>query len=128
VSRRVFVYGSLLRGEAHHGRLAGATFLGDARTEAAFELYDLGEYPALVEGGSIAVVGELYAVPPRVLLELDAFEEHPHVYRRAAIRLEHGERAHAYLFPAALVAARPPIPGGDWRAWSAQLVEPRPEG
>ena len=34
----IFVYGSLLRGGDNHGTLARATFLGEARTEAAFDL------------------------------------------------------------------------------------------
>jgi gamma-glutamylcyclotransferase (GGCT)/AIG2-like uncharacterized protein YtfP len=122
VLRLVFVYGSLLSGEVNHERLAGARYLGDARTEPAFELVDLGPYPALVRGGATSVVGELYGVPTALLVELDTFEEHPHIYRRAPICLDDGRRAHAYLFPSALAATHPRIPSGSWRARSAGLV------
>jgi gamma-glutamylcyclotransferase (GGCT)/AIG2-like uncharacterized protein YtfP len=60
---RLFVYGTLRRGEANHHRLAQATFLGEARTRPEFRLVDLGRFPGLLPGGSTAVVGEVYDVP-----------------------------------------------------------------
>jgi gamma-glutamylaminecyclotransferase len=111
----LFVYGSLLRGEINHGRLAGASFLREARTEPAFDLVDLGPYPALVRGGRTAVLGELYAVPPALLAALDAFEGHPDTYRRSRIHLDDGRRVDAYLCPPALAAGLPRVPGGSWR-------------
>ncbi len=115
MSAPLFVYGTLMRGEASHALLAGAPFLGDATTAARFTLVDLGAYPALVEGGSSAVQGELYASSAELLAVLDAFEEHPRVYRRAAIELAGGGAAEAYVLPAQLARGRPAIAGGDWR-------------
>jgi gamma-glutamylcyclotransferase (GGCT)/AIG2-like uncharacterized protein YtfP len=112
--RQVFVYGSLMRGEAHHERLAGARFLGAARTPPAYTLVSLGEYPALVAGGGTCVEGELYAVDADTLAALDRFEEHPDLYRRTAIALESGARAWAYLL-AAPRGGEPPIASGRWR-------------
>ena len=109
------MYGSLLRGEHNHARMEGAAFLGEARTEAAFELVDLGPYPAMVRGGRTQVLGELYAVPPGLLVALDALEEHPLVYRRSRIRLETGRQVEAYLWPSGRAAALPRIPVGSWR-------------
>jgi gamma-glutamylcyclotransferase (GGCT)/AIG2-like uncharacterized protein YtfP len=117
--RTIFVYGSLLRGEANHEQIAGATFLGEARTEAAFDLIDLSEYPAMVRGGRIKVEGELYGVPPALLLSLDAFEGHPRLYRRSRIRLDGGRRVEAYLLAVMPQGARPRIPSGRWRDWLA---------
>lgn len=113
--RTLFVYGSLLRGERNHGRMEGAALLREATTEAAFDLVDLGPYPAMVRGGGTRVRGELYAVPAAMLGALDAFEDHPRLYRRSRIRLEDGSRVEAYLFPERLAASFPRIPSGSWR-------------
>jgi gamma-glutamylaminecyclotransferase len=110
----VFVYGTLLRGEANHDRLTGCRFGGDARTAPLFSLLDLGPYPALVTGGVTAVAGELYLVPPQRLEELDRFEGHPALYLRSRIRLERGF-AQAYLASTGRIMTGRAIAGGDWR-------------
>lgn len=115
-SALLFVYGTLLRGEINHREIEGARFVREARTEPAFELVDLGEYPALVPGGSLAVPGELYAVSPAQLVALDAFEGHPELYLRSPIRLDDGEQAEAYLLAPERAAGLPRIAGGSWRA------------
>jgi gamma-glutamylcyclotransferase (GGCT)/AIG2-like uncharacterized protein YtfP len=112
--RTIFVYGSLLRGESNHERLAGARFLGEARSAPSFSLVDLGAYPGLVRGGGRVVHGEVYVVPPALLVKLDAFEGHPRLYRRRRILLEDGRWVEAYL-----LAKAPPAPvhieSGRWR-------------
>ena len=113
--RILFVYGTLLSGEANHRLMAAAEPRGAACTGPAFELFDMGSFPALVAGGATAVAGELYLVHPPLLAELDAFEGHPHLYTRASVLLREGE-ADAYLFGADQVRERAHIPGGDWRA------------
>jgi gamma-glutamylaminecyclotransferase len=111
----VFVYGTLLRGEANHAVLRGARFLGTARTTPGYELLDLGEYPAMRAGGATAVEGETYAVDPAHLAELDRFEDVPRSYVRAPIVLEDGCSAHAYLAATPARAVRSAIPSGSWR-------------
>jgi gamma-glutamylcyclotransferase (GGCT)/AIG2-like uncharacterized protein YtfP len=44
---RIFVYGTLLAGEAHHVLLAPARFLGAATTTPDFDLVACGDYPGL---------------------------------------------------------------------------------
>lgn len=117
MNQRVFVYGTLLFGEPNHALLARARFLTPARTAPAFELWDLGEYPALVHGGSQAVVGEVYEVDAATLDVLDDFEEHPSFYRRTRILLSGGTSAEAYLLRAEQVRNCPRIASGDWRAF-----------
>jgi gamma-glutamylaminecyclotransferase len=104
---RLFVYGTLMRGRANHGLLAGTERLGAARTAAAFELVDLGDFPGLVGGGDRSVAGELYRVDRRTLARLDAFEGHPGTIRRAEVTLADGGRAQAYLVAARLAVDRP---------------------
>ncbi len=113
---RVFVYGTLLSGEANHRFLAAARRLGRARTAPCFELVDLGSYPALVPGGALSVAGELYAVDAVALAAIDDFEDHPHLYLRTEIPLDDRTAAHAYLLARAQLArGKPRILSGDWR-------------
>lgn len=75
-SDRLFVYGSLKRGARHHEELAGARFLGEARTLPGYALELVGEYWALVErpGQESSVPGELYEMTDELLARLDEFE------------------------------------------------------
>jgi gamma-glutamylcyclotransferase (GGCT)/AIG2-like uncharacterized protein YtfP len=111
---KLFVYGSLLQGEAAHFRLRGARLMARARTEAAFTLVDMGAYPALVEAGDTAVLGEIYTVDEALLAELDEYEEAPGVYQRRLLGVD-GHDVVAYVLPEPLAAGRPRIASGDWR-------------
>ncbi|WP_437837591.1 gamma-glutamylcyclotransferase family protein [Sorangium sp. So ce1153] len=113
----LFVYGTLMRGERSHALLEGARYLGLARTPRSFELADFGAYPALVRGGSVAVLGELYEPDRETLASLDLYEGCPDLFQREAIALEGGARCEAYLMPATQALGRPRIASGDWRAW-----------
>jgi gamma-glutamylaminecyclotransferase len=112
---RVFVYGTLLRGEDNHRFLRSASYLGSARTAPRFQLFDVGPFPALVDSGATAVVGELYEVDVETLAALDELEDHPDVYRRTEIPLDDGTVAHAYLLVRAPAEDLPVIASGDWR-------------
>lgn len=85
----LFVYGTLKRGQSRHRYLEGQKFVGVARTEPRYRLFNLGDYPGLVElldGRSID--GELWDVDPACLRRLDAVEGCDEgLYRRAEIRL-----------------------------------------
>jgi gamma-glutamylaminecyclotransferase len=113
--RRLFVYGTLLSGEPGHARLQGAGGLGAARTEPIFQLVDLGPYPALVADGSTAIVGELYLVDTRLIVELDVFEQVPVLFRRVRIPLDDGSQAEAYAMDVDQVRGRRRLHQGDWR-------------
>lgn len=109
-----------MRGEPNHGWLsrARARFVADAETAARYTLVDLGPYPALVEGGRVAVRGELHEVDAAALPELDAFEgaefERGVVVLAAPAPLALPE-PHAWLGVARAVRGAAPIPSGDWR-------------
>ncbi|MFO0759820.1 MAG: gamma-glutamylcyclotransferase [Byssovorax sp.] len=113
---RLFVYGTLLAGESNHALLSEARFAGSARTLPLYRLLDLGGHPALVEGGSAAVVGEIYDVPAASLPALDALEGHPGWYRRTRITLADGSTAETYLLPRDQAEAFPEIASGSWRS------------
>src|SRR5262245_60251394 len=98
----VFVYGTLKRGDCRHRFLAGSKFLGLATTEPGYRLFNMGEYPAMVEdprGGQIE--GELFEVSLSTLRTLDEVEGVADVlYSRRPIRLVtpvEGAEAYVYL-------------------------------
>ena len=113
---KLFVYGSLLAGEAHGARLGASRLLGDACTEPRYTLVDLGPYPAMLEGGSTSVWGEVYDVDGDVLAALDDFEGHPDEYRRVPVRLLSGDSVDAYILPRAQALHGRIIAGGSWKA------------
>ena len=114
----LFIYGTLLQGEPNHERLAGARPLGAVRTPPLFTLMHMGEFPALVPGGTDVVTGELWDVDPDHLARLDEFEDHPAFYVRETVRLEDGREVFAYVLPPERARGARRIPGGDWRTRS----------
>src|SRR5262245_50502348 len=94
---RLFIYGTLLRGEQSHALLDGAKLEGEMRTAAKYSLVDLGTYPALVRGGDIAVAGELWIVDAPTLARIDVHEQHPVLFKRELVDLEGGGEAQAYF-------------------------------
>lgn len=111
---RVFVYGTLRKGQPNHELLEGCRALGPARTAPVFTLVSLGAFPAMVGGGETVVVGEIYEVDLWTLALLDRLEGHPRFYLRQPICLDDGEEVLAYLLSAEQVRGRPQIPSGDW--------------
>ena len=111
---RVFLYGSLMRGEPAEWRMAGCEFVEEAETTAGFALLDLGDYPGMIRGGPGTVTGEVWEVPPQALPGLDEYEDHPVLYLRQEIVLANGSRVQAWLYcdPEAPALS---IPSGNWR-------------
>lgn len=115
---RLFVYGTLKRGCCNHAQMAGAQFLGLARTPPGYRLYDLGGYPALVArpDDPSAVVGEVWSVDAEVLARLDRFEGvHEGLYRRESIMLgpPFADRPVDVYVSAIPVVGRPDL-GSEW--------------
>lgn len=111
-TRRVFVYGTLMRGCPAHDLLQSARFVDASRTAPAFELVDLGPYPGLVAGGATAVAGEVYEIPDSLLPRLDEYEGPD--YDRSPIQLEDGTRLEAWLLRPEQAHGHPRIPSGRW--------------
>lgn len=107
---RVFVYGSLKRGQSNHAAyMAGQTYLGPARTLPAFRLYDLGQYPGLVAcANGVAIEGELWEVDAECLRRLDQLESiDVGEYERQRVRLaEPPVEAWIYLYCGDITGAR----------------------
>jgi gamma-glutamylcyclotransferase (GGCT)/AIG2-like uncharacterized protein YtfP len=110
---KLFVYGTLRKGQSAHALLQGAPLIAEAWTDPCFELVNMGDYPGLVLGGNTAVRGEIYDVSPNTLAQLDRYEEAPEVYQRATLVVA-GHEVLTYLLPAAFALERPRLPEGDW--------------
>ncbi|WP_428774954.1 gamma-glutamylcyclotransferase family protein [Vibrio sp.] len=92
----VFVYGTLRQGESNHHYMQSAQLLGLHETQPEYALYDLGPYPAVIEGHH-AIQGEVYLVDSETLAELDKLEDVPVEYRRELIDTPYGQ-AWIYLY------------------------------
>ena len=116
---RVFVYGSLRRGNAGamSVRFPDAAHVGDGKVRG--RLYDLGAYPALLLDESGAqVTGEVYEVTDETLNKLDQFELTSD-YERRDVEVEIGdEHGHCWIYVPAHEASFfdgfPTIESGDW--------------
>lgn len=99
----VFVYGTLKRGCCNHGWMRGATYVGEARTQSQFRMFDLGGFPGLyeMEEDGLSIAGELWRVSSSGLRRLDILEDvEGGEYRKELIQLLSpwgGERALVYI-------------------------------
>jgi gamma-glutamylaminecyclotransferase len=93
----VFVYGTLRRGEVNHHLLKDAALLGEHVTPPRYKMLNLGAYPGVVDGGSTAIVGEIYRITQKQFTDLDRLEAYPKLYGRRKIRSPWG-RAWIYLY------------------------------
>ena len=92
-SRRVFVYGTLMKGESNHHFLENSKCLGASSVEG-YEMYNVGWFPAIVPGDE-RIIGELYEVSINDMPSIDALEGEGSLYRR---RCETASGEIAYLY------------------------------
>jgi gamma-glutamylcyclotransferase (GGCT)/AIG2-like uncharacterized protein YtfP len=121
----LFVNGTLMRGLALHGNLAGAEFLGEARTAPRYRLHSIGDrHPGMYEldEGGVAVEGELYEMSDEIWRRVEAGEP-PGLYR-GPVRLSDGRVVDGILFPRALAEGKHPdiSAHGGWRAYLASTA------
>ncbi len=129
--RFLFVYGTLMSGQPRNSVLADCEYHGKAVTMAnSLTMYDLAEFPAVVDGGETAIKGEVYLVPDHVIGDLDRIEN-PDLYTRKIARVQYtdgkreGRAQGCYIYKfapknrALLDALVTKVPDGDWAAYIA---------
>jgi gamma-glutamylcyclotransferase (GGCT)/AIG2-like uncharacterized protein YtfP len=86
----LFVYGTLKSGMSNHRRLRGQRLIRAARTEPRYRLLRIRWYPGLIEvkEGGQRIEGEIYAVDPFTLKQLDEYEGVPILFDRRPIAIE----------------------------------------
>jgi gamma-glutamylaminecyclotransferase len=114
-SIRLFVYGSLKRGFAHHTLLGDAAREGPAVTAQGYRLVLQGSYPALVPGAGGSVRGEVYRVSAELLARLDAFEGCPELYERHEVALADGTTALCYAIDEERARRCSELDSDEWR-------------
>lgn len=129
---RVFVYGSLKKGQGNHPLLAHGEFLGRDTITGQYTMVSFGGFPAVCHDSSVVadqVVGEVYEVDQDTFLTLDALEGHPRWYKREKLTTDHLKvRAWIYLQPESAIATHEPVPLNCWRmtndeeVWLDELV------
>ncbi|MFT4640669.1 MAG: gamma-glutamylaminecyclotransferase [Verrucomicrobiales bacterium] len=84
---RLFIYGTLKRGQVNNYLLESETYLGEAETTPDFRLLKLGWYPgmAAVKKEGVSIKGEIWEVSETCLQALDVYEGDE--YERKEIRL-----------------------------------------
>ena len=88
---RVFVYGTLKRGQRNNHYLQGAEFVSRFTTASRYSMYAFDGYPAVCLNGRHAIHGEIYHVDDQQFLLLDELEWYPRFYQRLEIPTGHGE-------------------------------------
>ena len=118
VEHKVFVYGTLIAGEAN------ARWAGNARRQKAWTtgtIYDMGcGFPAFVKRGRTHIKGEVLTVDDDGFRSMDRLEGYPRLYRREQIRvhLVGGGDVLAWVYIMNnLSKDAPVIESGDWVAY-----------
>ena len=83
--RKVFVYGTLMKGETNHDFLQNATFL-DKTVIEGYDMYKVGWYPAIIDGEGLAI-GEVYSVPVEDMPSIDSLEGEGSLYEKRCVRI-----------------------------------------
>ena len=88
--RKVFVYGTLMRGEANEHYLEDSVCLGPATIEG-YDMYNVGWFPAIIAGDGL-IVGELYSVPLSDIPAIDMLEGEGSLYTKRCETVKVGRK------------------------------------
>ena len=109
---RLFIYGTLKRGQRAHHLLANERFVRLAETIPKYRLLHLGSYPGLAHAPEVGkeILGELWDVSDDCIAILDAYEGLE--YERTEVLLSNG-KAEAYILTTPDWTC--PDAGTEWR-------------
>jgi len=98
---RVFVYGTLKRGQSNHGLLINDKYIGADSITMKGRMVDLGAFPGVIRNqrDEATIRGEVYEVDDDTLNGLDYLEGHPTFYRRDKYKTDTGIRCWMYTLP-----------------------------
>jgi gamma-glutamylcyclotransferase (GGCT)/AIG2-like uncharacterized protein YtfP len=106
-THRVFVYGTLRRGQRNHALLETSRFIGEAATLRTYWMITTGAFPVVLDavpadfgGPPLVIAGEIYHVDDAVLEQLDRLERKGQAYDRKLTDVDEAGRkvqAHIYI-------------------------------
>ena len=113
---RLFIYGTLKQGQARSSLLDRQTFLGEAKTEPHYRLFNCAAFPCLVETeDGVCVEGELCQVDDACLALLDQVEGiATGLFERREVRLVGQEGVEAYFYRGTMEGLEDAVGGGRW--------------
>ena len=95
--RKVFVYGTLMKGETNHGFLRHSTFLAKTVIEG-YDMYNVGLFPAIIAGDGL-IIGEVYSVPVEDMPSIDSLEGEGSLYAKKCARVTlNGKTEFAFVY------------------------------
>lgn len=95
-NRMVFVYGTLMSGEANEHYLENSVCLGSAFIEG-YDMYDVGWYPAIIQGDNM-IIGELYQVSKTDFPSIDMLEGEGNLYIKRCERVTYADGKTVFAF------------------------------
>lgn len=77
MKQRIFIYGTLKRGDCNARYMEGQNFIGEASTEPIYRMVDGGGYPGMfpVDENGVSIRGEVWDVNESCRARLDVLEE-----------------------------------------------------
>ena len=87
----IFVYGTLKKGFSNHFYLENSRYLGIGKTIPKYQMYPSKNYlfPFLLKSEpNNNIVGEIYEINEKTLIELNALEDFPNMYLKELIEIE----------------------------------------
>jgi gamma-glutamylaminecyclotransferase len=118
-TNRVFVYGTLKRGQRNDHYLHAAEFVGHFTTTSIYSMFVFDDYPAVSLHGRHAIRGEIYHVSDDQFRLLDELEWYPDFYQRIEIPTDFGD-AWMYVVGHELCRGKQQIAG----VWPFNETEP----
>ncbi|MEU6860849.1 gamma-glutamylcyclotransferase [Glycomyces sp. NPDC046736] len=120
----MFLNGGGMRGGPIHHLLGGAALIAETRTAARYRFYSVADrYPALVpvDAGGVAVAGELYDLPMRLLRE-DLLPSEPPELELGVVLLHDGTESLGMVLRAAYDGDADLTDISDLASWNAHLA------
>jgi gamma-glutamylcyclotransferase (GGCT)/AIG2-like uncharacterized protein YtfP len=105
-THRVFVYGTLRRGQRNHFLLETSDFIGEAATLTPYWMITTGVFPVVLDAvpadfgfPPFAIAGEIYHVDDATLEQLDRLEDKGRAYDRKVTDVgEGGHKVQAHIY------------------------------
>lgn len=113
---KVFVYGTLRRGQCNSHLLESATYLGTHRAQIGMDMVDMGAFPGLVHYHGdypLSITVESYEIDSNILFSLDTLEGYPSFYNRKKVVVD-GIEGLIYYLNEDNKYSYPVVKGGDW--------------